>query len=135
MTAFLDTNVFIALLNEHDQWHAWSVETVTDHKTRGPAIVSDIVYCEASVAMKERSELDRAINNWGLERLAENDDVLFRAGRAFKQYRDENKGPKLGVLPDFLIGATAEMFEAPLITANARDFIGYFPGVNLICPK
>jgi predicted nucleic acid-binding protein len=85
--------------------------------------------------MKERSELDSAINNWGLERLAENDDVLFRAGKAFKKYRDENKGPKLGVLPDFLIGATAEMFEAPLITANARDFVGYFPRVNLICPK
>jgi predicted nucleic acid-binding protein len=135
MTAFLDTNIFIALLNESDKWHAWSVATVTDHKTRGPAIIADIVYCEASVAMKDRSDLDGAITHWGLERLAENDDVLFRAGKAFKQYRTDKKGPKLGVLPDFLIGALAETFEAPLITANARDFVGYFPNVACISPK
>lgn len=89
MTTFLDANIVIALLDESDPWHDWSVETVTECKTKDPAVISDIVYCEASIAMKNRSELDAVISQLGLERVAENDDVLFRAGRAFKRYRDE----------------------------------------------
>jgi predicted nucleic acid-binding protein len=38
------------------------------------------------------------------------------------------------VLPDFLIGAAAEVADAPLVTANAKDFRTYFPGVTLIQP-
>jgi predicted nucleic acid-binding protein len=135
MTAFLDTNVFIALIDADDKWHAWSVDTITLQKSKGPAIISDIVYCEASVGMASKSDLDTALAHWGLERLPESDDALFVAGKAFKKYRSEHKGPKLGVLPDFLIGATAETFGVPLITANPKDFANYFPEVDIICPK
>ncbi|HUZ91643.1 MAG TPA: type II toxin-antitoxin system VapC family toxin [Methylocella sp.] len=132
MTTFLDSCVVIALLNDSDRLHEWSVKEVTKCKENGPAVICDIVYCEASVAMKTRDELDEAIAEWGLERIHLRDDALFRAGRAFMKYRTENKGPRLGVLPDFLIGATAEVHGAPLITDNKKDFIGYFPKVVLI---
>jgi predicted nucleic acid-binding protein len=116
MTTFLDTCIVIALLNDSDRLHGWSVAEVMKCKTNGPAVICDIVYCEASVAMKTRAELDEAIAEWGLERIRSPDDALFRAGLAFKKYRDENKGTKLRVLPDFLIGATAEVKGAPLMT-------------------
>jgi len=132
MTTFLDSCIVIALLNENDRLHKWSIEAVIKCKENGPAVICDIVYCEASVAMRTREELDQAIAQLHLERVRLSDDALFRAGRAFKKYRDENKGPKLGVLPDFLIGATAEVYGAPLITDNKKDFIGYFPQINVI---
>ena len=127
MTTFLDSCVVIALLNDRDRLHEWSVAEVTKCKKNGPAVICDIVYCEASVAMRTRSELDTAIVAWGLERMHAPDDALFRAGKAFLRYRTENKGLKLGVLPDFLIGATAEVQNAPLITDNRKDFVKYFP--------
>lgn len=132
MTTFLNSCVVIALLNDSDRLHEWSIKEVTKCKENGPAVICDIVYCEASVAMKTREELDDAIAQWGLERISLPDDALFRAGRAFQKYRKENNGPKLGVLPDFLIGATAEVHSAPLMTDNKKDFIGYFPSVVLI---
>ena len=58
-------------------------------------IVPDIVYCEVSVGMKDQSELDEAITILGLERIQCSDGALFRAGRAFKRYREINRGPKL----------------------------------------
>jgi predicted nucleic acid-binding protein len=134
MTTFLDTNVVIALLNEKDPYHNWSVEELNKRKGDGPAIVSDIVYCEISIAMKDIAELDEAIVRLGLERLRCNDAALFRAGRAFKHYREINKGPKLGLLPDFLIGAVAEVSGAPLMTTNSKDFVGYFPKMGVISP-
>lgn len=135
MTAFIDTSVLVALLNEGDLFHEWSVAEVEKCKISGPAIVCDLVYCETSVAMRTKDELDKAIAYWGLERIAESDLALFKAGKAYNQYRTINRGPKLGVLPDFLIGAVADDFDAPLITTNPKDFVSYFPNLELIRPS
>jgi predicted nucleic acid-binding protein len=132
MTTFLDSCVLIALLNERDRLHIWSVEQLLECKENGPAAISDIVYCEASVAMSSRAELDEAISTLGLERVRSSNDALFRAGRAFKKYRTERAGPKLGVLPDFLIGATAEVDGGRLLTDNKKDFVSYFPTIVII---
>lgn len=134
MTAFLDTNVVIALLDPDDMFHEWAVESVEARKLDGPMIVSDIVYCEVSVAMNNREEMDEAITSLGLDRIRGSDDAMFRAGKAFKQYKEQNKGPKLGVLPDFIVGAIAETEQLPLLTTNAKDFVAYFTGVEIVVP-
>jgi predicted nucleic acid-binding protein len=134
MSTFLDTNIIIALLDPNNDHHLWSVEELNKRKTEGPAILCDIVYCEFSVGMNSKAETDEAIKLLGLERLSYSDAALFRAGEAFKTYRDVNKGPKLGVLPDFLVGALAEVAKLPLMTANPGDFVNYFPNVKVICP-
>jgi predicted nucleic acid-binding protein len=134
MSTFLDTNIIVALLDTKNAHHRWSVEELNRRKGEGPAIVCDIVYCELSVGMKNKAEADAAIRLFGLERLPHSDAALFRAGEAFKTYKDVNKGPKLGVLPDFLIGALAEVANIPLMTANPKDFVGYFPTMQMISP-
>jgi predicted nucleic acid-binding protein len=134
MSTFLDTNVIVALLDTENVHHQWSVDELNRRKTEGPAIVCDIVYCELSVGMKNKDETDAAIRLFGLERLPHSDAALFRAGEAFKAYKNVNKGPKPGVLPDFLIGALAEVTKTPLMTANPKDFVGYFPAMQMISP-
>jgi predicted nucleic acid-binding protein len=134
MTTIVDTNIILALLDPADQHHAWAAGEIVVRKALGPAIIPDIVYCEVSVGMGSQADLDEAIKKLDLEREPESDAALFRAGRAFNDYRKTNKGPKLGVLPDFLIGAHAEAANLPLMTANPKDFTGYFPTVVLIQP-
>lgn len=134
MTTLLDTNIVIALLDQEHFYHAWAVERLEGLRTDGPTIVSDIVYCEVSVAMDSKEQMDEAITSLGIERIACSDKALFRAGKAFKKYRDENKGPKPGVLPDFIIGAVADAEGIPLWTTNGKDFVGYFPELDLIVP-
>ncbi|HEX3888870.1 MAG TPA: PIN domain-containing protein [Phenylobacterium sp.] len=133
MTTFLDTNILIALLNNQEQHHAWCVAQLGACKLNGPALISDIVYCEFSAGMASQAHVDAAIAQFALERMPSDDATLFRAGTAFRQYK-ANKGTKTNVLPDFLIGAIAEVAGAPLITANAKDFTGYFPTLQLIAP-
>jgi len=133
MTTFIDTNVLIYLLDEAANHHAWSVEQLNICKEIGPAIVSDIVYCEFCVGMQSQAEVDAAVAKFALERLSTSDSVLFRAAEAFRQYK-ANGGPKTTVLPDFLVGAIAEVSNAPLITVNAKDFAGYFPALKIISP-
>lgn len=135
MTTLIDTNIVIALLDDADGHHAWAKAKTDELREQGPLIVSDIVYCESSVAMAQREEMDEAIARLGLDRAAPSDNALFIAGKAFKRYKDVNKGQKAGVLPDFLIGATAEAMGLPLLTADPRYFTRYFGTVTLITPN
>ena len=64
------------------------------------------------------------------------DNILIarRAASAQGEYR--RKGGKRQILiPDFLIGANAEFYSKRLLTTNPRDFIRYFPEVEVITPQ
>lgn len=135
MTTLVDTNVLIRALNPDDQMHDWCVDKLNECKLEGPVAISDIVYCELSVGMPSKQATDEAIAALAIERLPTSDDALFTGGRAFKRYKDEHQGPKLNVLPDFLIGAQASDTGAPLLTCNRKDFVGYFPDVDVIAPE
>jgi predicted nucleic acid-binding protein len=134
MTTFLDTNVLINLLNPDAEKHHWCFEQVAKARESGPVIICDIVYCELSVGLDSKEATDQAISELALERLPSSDLSLFQAGRAYKKYKDEHGGPKLGVLPDFLIGAQANAENAPLVTSNKADFASYFPDMTIIHP-
>lgn len=134
MTTFLDSDVVISLLNNREHRHDWAVDELNRRKAVGPAIISDIVYCEVSMGMNTKEELDKAILLLGLDRFSCKDEALFRAGKAFLKYKKENKGPKLGVVPDFIIGAIADSERVPLMTLNTKDYVNYFPDIEFITP-
>lgn len=134
MTTFVDTNVVIYLLKPDSPFHKWSLDEFVKAKENGPVILPDIAYCELSVGMESEEATDTALAELAFERLPCSDASLFRAGRAFKDYRDKNRGQKNNVLPDFLIGAQAETMGAPLLTANEGDLLKYFAKINLITP-
>ncbi|HEX3948974.1 MAG TPA: type II toxin-antitoxin system VapC family toxin [Steroidobacteraceae bacterium] len=134
MTTFVDTNVVIYLLDADSPFHEWSFAEVTKAKENGPVILPDIAYTELSIGMESKEATDEALAELAFDRLPCSDASLFRAGRAFKKYRDENEGTKNNVLPDFLIGAQAEIMGAPLLTADRARFVEYFSEVALICP-
>jgi hypothetical protein len=133
MTTFLDTSALLAALKPGEPHHAWSTAQIQARRSEGPLIIADIVYGEFSIGMDSREHTDQALIELALERLASSDDVLFRAGQAFKKYKSQN-GQKTNVLPDFLIGALAAIEGAPLVTTNAKDFVGYFPELVVISP-
>ncbi|WP_404421790.1 type II toxin-antitoxin system VapC family toxin [Thalassospira australica] len=134
MTTLLDTNILIAMLDDNNYFHRWALEKFDELKTEGPMLISDIVYCEASVGMESQEAMDTAIYRLGIDRIPSSNKSLFRAGRAFKRYKQENHGPKLGVLPDYTIGAIAETEGIPLLTTNPSDYVGYFPEIEIIKP-
>ena len=134
MTTFIDTNILIDVTKEDSEHHVWSVERLNDARSRGPVIVSDIVYCEFAVAIPEQDQIDEAIGRLDLERCGYSDAALYRAARAFRAYRDKG-GPRENLLPDFLVGALAETEDVALLTRDPARIRTYFPDVQLIEPE
>jgi predicted nucleic acid-binding protein len=133
MAAFLDSNVLIDLLAEPSPWQGWSTARVLEWAERGPLIINDVVYAEVSVGFGNQADLDRYIDELGIDRVAPDREALFAAGKASRQYR-QSGGPRDAVLPDFIIGAQAERLGIPLITRDGRRFRTYFPGLILVSP-
>jgi predicted nucleic acid-binding protein len=60
-------------------------------------------------------------------------EAAFRAGRAFVAYRRAG-GTKTAPMPDFYIGAHAQVAGLTLLTRDARRYRSYFPELRLIAP-
>lgn len=131
MTTFVDTNVVIDALDPTAARHGWAKQKLAEADQ--PLVLCDIVFSEFSVGLGSVEATNAAISELALERVQFSDAALFKAGKAFAEYRKRG-GTKSNVLSDFLIGAIADDEGAPLLTANARDFTNYFPQLTLICP-
>jgi predicted nucleic acid-binding protein len=57
----------------------------------------------------------------------------FLAGKVFLEYR-RNKGTRSTTLPDFFIGAHAEVAQLELLTRDTVRYRTYFPTVRLRAP-
>ena len=134
MTTFVDTSVVIPLLDSTSKHHEWCREQMNAASSDGPVIVSDVVYAEMSVGLTEKREADEALAQFAFSRTGYSDEVLFRASQAFKEYR-ANGGPRESLLPDFFIGALAEIEGEPLLTRDPGKVRTYFPKVRLIEPE
>ncbi|TBA24679.1 type II toxin-antitoxin system VapC family toxin [Rhizobium ruizarguesonis] len=134
MTTFIDSSILISLIKTTEPNHQWSVNEFNVRKQAGPVVISDVVYSEVSVSMKDVAEINQVLGVLGVERYPGSDDALFSAGRAYHTYKKANKGPKTSLLPDFFVGADAHQEGAPLMTDNKRDFTKYFPNLVLIVP-
>lgn len=133
MTTFVDTNVLIDLITPEAEYHQWCKDAIDGARVNGPVLVSDAVYSEFSITMDSVAHTDQVIAELSMVRCSYSHDVLFRAGRAYAAYKT-NKGTKSNVLPDFFIGALAEVEQAPLITRDTGKIGTYFPTVALIAP-
>lgn len=135
MTTFFDTSALIALVKDTEKHHKWSRQQFEVGKSRGPIIISPIVFSEYCVGMASLHHVQQSLHTLGIESIADSDAALFRASRAYMQYKGLNKGQKSSLLPDFLIGSAAETLGYPLVTTNARDFQKYFKELELIYPS
>lgn len=131
MTTFVDTSVVIPLFDEASPHHAWCQEHIATADP--PLVISDVVYAEVSIGMESKEATDEAITQFAFVRRPYSDDVLFRAGRAFLDYK-ANGGPRNSLLPDFFIGAQAEIEGEALLTRDTGKVGTYFPAVQLIAP-
>ena len=130
---FVDANILLDVAQAQGEWLAWSSARLRERFVAGPLIINDVVYAEVSVGFLANERLDSFLSLVGVEVLRTSRPALILAARAHMEYRRQG-GTRLGVLPDFFIGAHAALAGMPLLTRDARRYRTYFPTLSLILP-
>lgn len=134
MSGFLfDTNVLLDIATADPIWLAWSEKQFLLAAAQGPILINPIIYAELAPAFASAAELDRWLDPAVFQRLALPYAAGWFAAQAFLRYR-RSGGAKTSPLPDFYIGAHAEVEQRNLITRDAARYRTYFPKVTLIAP-
>lgn len=132
MRTALDSSVLILLIRKQPGWEAWQ-HTLQMAAGEGELLISPIAFAEFSIAYPN---VESALAD--LERLHIFYDPLtsaasYLAGQIFLRYRRQG-GPRLHLIPDFLIAAHASI-QADRLAAMDRGYLRtYFPTLPLIVP-
>jgi len=130
----VDSNVLLDIFTRAPNWWEWAVMQLEEAVLHGPLLINDVIYAETSVRFDSINDFDAALAKAGVAVTPIPHLALFLAGKAFARYRSAG-GIRTGVLPDFFIGAHADVERLPLLTRDARRYRHYFPTVALIAPE
>ncbi len=130
----VDTNVLLDILSADPAWSAWSLGQLLRRSTEGALLINEVIYAEMSTRIETETQLDAIIADLRVELERTPKRALFLAGKAFKRYRASG-GIRTGVLPDFFIGAHAEVAGFRILTRDARRYALYFPKVKVVSPE
>jgi predicted nucleic acid-binding protein len=136
----LDTMVIVYARTPSSRFHAWAVEQISQ------AVVGDGAALNAASLAElcaedgvEASAVVGAVNAFGVHVLDVPAAAAERCGEAYRNYRRKRKAesqkdaPRMP-LPDFFIGAQAELMNWELVTNDPQRIRNYFPTVRLITP-
>jgi predicted nucleic acid-binding protein len=129
----VDTNILLDILTNDQKWAEWSIVNLRRRLAEGPLLINEVIYAEMAGYVGSEAELDASVQglNVNLDRTPKS--ALFFAGQVFRRYR-QSGGIRTGVLPDFFIGAHAQVTGLPILTRDIGRYRTYFPEVELIAP-
>jgi predicted nucleic acid-binding protein len=133
MQILVDSSVILDILTEDENWFAWSAETLAKCARSNILAVNPIIYAEVSIRFEKVEDLDAALPSTYFRRLPLPWEAAFLAGKRFLDYRRKG-GRKRSPLPDFYIGAHAEVGGMTLLTRDAARYHTYFPALRIIAP-
>jgi predicted nucleic acid-binding protein len=133
VTTLVDSNVLLDVITEDDKWLDWSIEALDRRAAEGKLYISDVVYAELAVKKDSEAVLDEALAILRVTLSPMPKSALFLAGKVFGRYRRAG-GPRTSNLPDFFIGAHAQVAGLPILTRDVQRYRRYFPKVELIAP-
>jgi len=130
----IDSCVLLDLFTNDQNWGEWSENILEKYSLTNTLYINSIVYSEISISFNKIEEVEQAISELDIKVLEIPREALFLAGKTFLNYK-KNKGTKTSKLPDFFIGAHANISKFDLITRDTYKYKTYFPQTNLIHPE
>jgi predicted nucleic acid-binding protein len=129
----VDSNVLLDVIQEDAGWIEWSSERLAEAFNQGMVVINPIIFAEVALAFDSQDELEAHFQAPEYERRPLPWGAAMLVARAFLKYR-RGGGARTTPLPDFYIGAHAEVEGLTVLTRDAARYRTYFPKVKLIAP-
>lgn len=130
----VDSNIFYDLFEVDSNWKSWSLQQLKSQRKVHELAINPIIYAELSPAFSSQETLDRHVEDMEMQLHEMPKSALYLAGMVQRVYRRAG-GPRVSLLPDFLIGAHAAVLGCGILTRDARRYSTYFPNVPLVTPS
>jgi predicted nucleic acid-binding protein len=137
----LDTNIVVDAQNRSSPFYKSSQQIIRDALSGDGAAINAVIFAELCAGRPEaiddlKAELEDALI--GLFDLPSQAAPI--CGAAYSRYRSARRRSRGGAaptipLPDFFIGAHAELMGWSLATRDTERYRRYFPNVQLIEPR
>lgn len=135
----LDTNVVIYAFDPESPFYRWARHTIADAVSSDGAFLNAVGLAEICVGDESPATAADRIRSWGVGIIDVPAAAAELCARAYSIHRRRRKaatGQEASVvpMPDFFIGAHAQILNWPLATADEGRFRTYFPKVRLHTP-
>ena len=136
----LDTNVLIYAADPVGPLGEWARNLIEDAVSGEGAAANAICLAEVCAGDGHPETVAERMRDWGVAILdvpaaaAETCAVAYRRYLERRRHRSDSDAPGTP-LPDFFIGAHAEVMGWSLATADNARFTTYFPSVPIIAPS
>lgn len=133
MTTAVDTSVLLDLLTDDPTNATASGAALRAVTAEGRLVVCECVLAELRPALSKDSELRELLDDFGIDFVASSKESAMLAGRHLAKYLSRG-GPRGRIVPDFLIGAHAEIHADRLLVRDRGFFRDYFSGLRIVDP-
>ena len=135
----LDTNIVVDALDKDQAHHSWSKKQIEDAVAGDGGGISVVTLAELCAGAREPEGVEPEIKRLGITVHDVPVAVAAICGKAYRRYvtarRDSGgSAPPKTPLPDFFIGAQAEIMGWKIATRDHDRFKRYFPKVTLVTP-
>ena len=133
MTTAVDTSVALDVITDDALHASASVDALRRARQEGRLIVCESVVAETRPALQSNTELTEMLQDLGIEFVPGNEASAALAGQHFTRYL-ERGGAGGRVVPDFLIGAHAQICADRLLARDRGYLRDYFSELTVMEP-
>lgn len=109
---------------------SWSASMLRWLGGEGDLVINPIIWSEIGAGFDAEERLQHALEGLAFERRPLPFEAAFVAGQRHQAYRRAG-GQRERTLPDFLVGAHAQVDRMAILTRDARRYRSYFPDVQV----
>lgn len=136
----LDTNVLVYGMTPASSLYSWALRVIGECAEHGSAAINPIILAELCVGDHDPATVADRVLDWDIEIVdlpAVSSKLCADAYREYRLRRAKESGSSAPStpLPDFFIGAHAQVMGWEIATADKGRFTTYFPSVPLRTPE
>lgn len=129
----VDTHVLLDVLTADPRFGSASRSALAQCLQEGGLIACEVVWAETAAAFRSRRAFSRTVETLGLAFGAMDEPAAALAGTTWRRYREAG-GTRRRILPDFLIGAHADLHAERLLTRDRGFYRSYFTRLAVMEP-